>query len=255
MVKTGFIINCNVEFWPDEQKLFSRNENKTVILYYPASCMLRALINNKNAIVSQAELIKCAWGSDAVTHNRLYQSILNLRKALLDIGLPKDTIKTIPRNGLSLSSSIIVESITKQHNTTLVAQSVYHNIDNITHSVQRKKKGGRPLKKALYRLIMPAFFLLFSLTLFAIALQYNANTKKKYFNGYYKTLEVNECTYYSLKNEKEKYLNLIASYKISCPQGSNVYLQYYDNIKKFSAIVCNEIHNKDCVSTTYIGDE
>ncbi|MDK2375748.1 winged helix-turn-helix domain-containing protein [Serratia fonticola] len=254
MVRRGFIINRNVEFWPDEQKLFSRNESKTVFLYYPASCMLLTLINNKNVIVSQAELIRSAWGSDAVTHNRLYQSILNLRKALLDIGLPKDTIKTIPRNGLSLSANVIVEPINTQRDITLATSIIPHDINNVTSPVQSEKLENKKRKKPSSRLIIKTTCLLASITLFSVALKYSMNVKKNYFDGYYKIREVNGCTYYSLRDEKEKYFSLVAHYKTLCPQGNNVYLQYYDSIKKYSAITCNKNHNKDCISTTYIGD-
>jgi DNA-binding winged helix-turn-helix (wHTH) protein len=46
------------------------------------------------------------------TTNTFYQAILTLRNALADVGLPRDTVKTISRRGLALNENTQVEAIT-----------------------------------------------------------------------------------------------------------------------------------------------
>ena len=54
------------------------------------------------------------WGerNDVTTPNTFYQAILTLRNALAEVGLPRDTVKTISRRGLTLSEATQVEVFT-----------------------------------------------------------------------------------------------------------------------------------------------
>lgn len=47
--------------------------------------------------------------NDVTTPNTFYQAILTLRNALAEVGLPRDTVKTISRRGLMLSEATEVE--------------------------------------------------------------------------------------------------------------------------------------------------
>lgn len=50
--------------------------------------------------------------NNVTTTNTFYQAILTLRKALEEVGLPRDTVKTISRRGLRLTENTQVEVIT-----------------------------------------------------------------------------------------------------------------------------------------------
>ncbi|WP_262802888.1 winged helix-turn-helix domain-containing protein, partial [Enterobacter quasiroggenkampii] len=69
------------------------------------------LITHPGEIISQNQLMVVGWGerNDVTTPNTFYQAILTLRNALAEVGLPRDTVKTISRRGLMLSEATEVE--------------------------------------------------------------------------------------------------------------------------------------------------
>lgn len=106
-----YIIEKQVEFWPEKRALISCATGEKHIIFKTASYCFSTLINNKPQIVSQKKLIEDGWGESAkeVPANTFYQSILNLRRKLKEAGLEHDIIKTIPRKGLKISDKTIVE--------------------------------------------------------------------------------------------------------------------------------------------------
>lgn len=99
-----YLINQLVEFNPDSKSLVNRQTGRAIQLQLPASLCFLYLITHASDIVSQNTLIKVGWGerNNVTTTNTFYQAILTLRNALADVGLPRDTVKTISRRGLRL---------------------------------------------------------------------------------------------------------------------------------------------------------
>ena len=109
-----YLINQLVEFNPDNKSLVNRQTGRAIQLQIPASLCFLYLITHASDIVSQNTLIKVGWGerNNVTTTNTFYQAILTLRNALADVGLPRDTVKTISRRGLALNENTQVEAIT-----------------------------------------------------------------------------------------------------------------------------------------------
>jgi DNA-binding winged helix-turn-helix (wHTH) protein len=108
-----YLINQLVEFNPDSKSLVNRQTGRTIQLQLPASLCFLYLITHASDIVSQNTLMIVGWGerNNVTTTNTFYQAILTLRNALAEVGLPRDTVKTISRRGLRLNESTQVEVI------------------------------------------------------------------------------------------------------------------------------------------------
>ena len=111
-----YLINQLVEFNPDSKSLVNRQTGRAIQLQLPASLCFLYLITHASDIVSQNTLMTIGWGerNNVTTTNTFYQAILTLRNALADVGLPRDTVKTISRRGLRLNENTQVETITLQ---------------------------------------------------------------------------------------------------------------------------------------------
>ncbi|MEH0017656.1 winged helix-turn-helix domain-containing protein, partial [Citrobacter portucalensis] len=111
-----YLINQLVEFNPDSKSLVNRHTGRAIQLQLPASLCFLYLITHASDIVSQNTLMTIGWGerNNVTTTNTFYQAILTLRNALADVGLPRDTVKTISRRGLRLNENTQVETITLQ---------------------------------------------------------------------------------------------------------------------------------------------
>lgn len=108
-----YLINQLVEFNPDSKSLVNRQTGRTIQLQLPASLCFLYLITHASDIVSQNTLMIVGWGerNNVTTTNTFYQAILTLRNALAEVGLPRDTVKTISRRGLRLNENAQVEVI------------------------------------------------------------------------------------------------------------------------------------------------
>lgn len=105
---TLYTINNLVDFHPGDRTLTNKNTQKTVILQNPASFILLYLITNCGVVIPQAQLVKIGWGDkNTITSvNTLYQTVLMLRNALTEVGLPRDLIRTVARRGMMVTADI-----------------------------------------------------------------------------------------------------------------------------------------------------
>lgn len=126
-----YLINQLVEFNPDNKSLVNRQTGRAIQLQIPASLCFLYLITHASDIVSQSTLLKVGWGerNNVTTTNTFYQAILTLRNALADVGLPRDTVKTISRRGLRLNESTHVETITHSQTEPPLAPFIKENND------------------------------------------------------------------------------------------------------------------------------
>lgn len=111
-----YLINNIVEFNPKSQTLFNRISGKCIQIQFPATQCLLYLITQYGDVVSQNTLLKVGWGdrNDVTTPNTFYQTILILRNSLSDVGLSRETIKTIARRGLILGDDVQIKRIENQ---------------------------------------------------------------------------------------------------------------------------------------------
>lgn len=105
MSETGnvsYLIENRIIFTPATQCLARVDHpNQRIKLKHSASLCLLLLIQHRGQVVSQNELLEFGWGKNhrQVSFNAFYQSILSLRKSLLQLELEQPLITTIPAKG------------------------------------------------------------------------------------------------------------------------------------------------------------
>lgn len=81
----------------------------------PASRCFSLLIENKGKIVSREKFINEVWRKNGieVSMNTFYQNISILRRHIKQAGIHEEIIITVPKKGLTLSNSVLIEKIEK----------------------------------------------------------------------------------------------------------------------------------------------
>jgi DNA-binding winged helix-turn-helix (wHTH) protein len=85
---------------------------REIQLQRPASRCLLLLIQRQGHLVSQHDLMSCAWGEERarfISPNTFYQTLHHLRQSLAQFGLT-NVIHTVPRQGTVLSSTLLVRT-------------------------------------------------------------------------------------------------------------------------------------------------
>ena len=105
---TIYTINNLVDFHPSDRTLKNKITEKSVILQNPASFILLYLITNCGVVIPQARLVEAGRGekNNITSINTLYQTVLMLRNALTEVGLPRDLIRTVARRGMVITADI-----------------------------------------------------------------------------------------------------------------------------------------------------
>ncbi|EFV5866590.1 transcriptional regulator, partial [Shigella sonnei] len=96
-----WIINDNIEFWPEHRKLISvHNADLNVVLTTPASRCLSLLLEAFPDVVAQQDFFTIVWEEEGmrVPTNTLYQNISIIRRGFRAVGdTTHSLIATVPR--------------------------------------------------------------------------------------------------------------------------------------------------------------
>lgn len=103
-----YTMNNLVDFYPGDRSLINKETGKSVVLPTPASHILLYLLTHSGDIIPQSTLLSAGWGEkQSVTSiNTFYQTVLSLRNALTEVGLPRNLVKTVARRGIMISADI-----------------------------------------------------------------------------------------------------------------------------------------------------
>ncbi|MCK7229998.1 winged helix-turn-helix domain-containing protein [Enterobacter asburiae] len=107
-MKLTYLIEDRVIFEPDAFRLWPIDDPQAgVTLYAPVSQCLSLLLQHPLEVVSQELFFEEVWRKNGlyVNANTLYQNMALLRKALRSLGIKKDIIKTVPRQGMKFTGS------------------------------------------------------------------------------------------------------------------------------------------------------
>lgn len=151
-----FLINDSVLYSPDEHRLTPLgSRGRETVLNAPVNRCLLLLLKNPGVVVSQEEIFREVWEKQGqyVTMNTLYQNILLLRRAMLNAGVIKKTIKTIPKVGFVFTGNVQVLESERED----IAQSVVNveftdtsfAIDAIEHEQENNTKDAEGYNTAL----------------------------------------------------------------------------------------------------------
>lgn len=98
---------------PDKNRLINCETRSENTLYSTASRCLFVLITNVGKVVSHKSLYEAGWEKHGkeVTPNTLYQTISELRKQLKNAGFKDNIIQTLPRQGWTINTEILITEI------------------------------------------------------------------------------------------------------------------------------------------------
>lgn len=186
-------------------------------------------------MVSQNELLEFGWGKNhrQVSFNAFYQSILSLRKSLLQLDLEQPLITTIPRKGLIIQESFDIQAIeSPEDNSCSVEVSVAPEtvIEELLPDAPR-----RPFFTTT-EIIMGA------LTLIICALiLYPWQASDDYFSDYITASKTpTDCQYY-FNNDASNFSRHTAFIDKNpglCQNNKFIYITTYPESKKLSVLVC-----------------
>lgn len=114
-----YLINNRVIFDPETRSLTVTPQTPGVIskltLHTPTSHCLALLIERRDEVISQDELLELIWKPKGVivSSNTVYQNISLLRRSFNQLGINKEVIITVPRKGITLSKSISIIPFTE----------------------------------------------------------------------------------------------------------------------------------------------
>ncbi|MFC0226164.1 winged helix-turn-helix domain-containing protein [Serratia aquatilis] len=250
-----FLINDSVLYSPDEHRLTPLgSRGRETVLNAPVNRCLLLLLKNPGVVVSQEEIFREVWEKQGqyVTMNTLYQNILLLRRAMLNAGVIKKTIKTIPKVGFVFTGNVQVLESERED----IAQSVVNveftdtsfAIDAIEHEQENNTKDAEGYNTALpnsnsttkiankwplinsvkwktiTRLLSPAAFLGILFILLTIGPAKNI----LFFNTHDKWATVNQCSIYIDRGERASYseneINFLKARNVTCGPDEFIYI-------------------------------
>jgi DNA-binding winged helix-turn-helix (wHTH) protein len=236
-----YLINQLVEFNPDNKSLVNRQTGRTIQLQLPASLCFLYLITHPNDIVSQNTLLKVGWGerNNVTTTNTFYQAILTLRKALEEVGLPRDTVKTISRRGLRLTENTQVEAIPHVQSDVFLPPVIEENVaPAIIEPLPRKKMPGQ------VRSILFTFIIVIT-TLIIWLVWYQTRPIMPFSTFVSISMKIpssQNCKIYYSPNEHDldSYYNLMLSHPYLCENNQYIFLSGYRKAERVVAFVCDK---------------
>ncbi|PLC35751.1 hypothetical protein C0Q87_21420 [Klebsiella aerogenes] len=285
-----FIINGHVRFIPFRRIIEDMNTGTKIKLHVPASLCLDRLLNNQGRLVSQDELILCAWGlkrESTVSSNTFYQCILHLRRKLAQMGL-FDVIETVPRHGIIFNNSVSVSisrgeplslpidesNQTQEKNSeTNVETSQLNDTDenpcinedesllssiDLTDASRSPSIFMVPQKRSLAGMSYTSISIIILLTLMVIlGFIYITFNKNNVFD-YYIKLPSNNCFIYSTDNRysTEEITSILENAGLSCLNKENIFFTASPLQSKINIIHCST-HNKkqqNCRSVTIVSE-
>lgn len=251
---TLYTINNLVDFHPGDRTLTNRITEKSVILQNPASFILLHLLRNSGVVIPQNQLVAKGWGdkNNITSVNTLYQTVLTLRNALTEVGLPRDLIKTVARRGMMITADIqCTEMETLSGMETEVEES--------------KEPALAPRNVLSSRKTLLAGVLILSILLLSVITSYGLlyPTAESLFYSYtiLDTTSFSSCTIL-MKGKgtlDTRYAHFLERHKDICQNHNYVYLSGMNSAKNIAAIACQmDIRKKmstKCTTWYSINDE
>ncbi|QXN62771.1 winged helix-turn-helix domain-containing protein [Serratia fonticola] len=122
-----YIIDTIIVFDPVTRSLTLKNDAQlSVELSKPATRLLSELIEHNQLILIREDLIKSVWEDYGFSPSKgnLSNSISELRKAFVSLGLHKEIIITVPRTGFKMEAEIHPVVKTVEKNNSVMIENV-----------------------------------------------------------------------------------------------------------------------------------
>ncbi|MEJ8833118.1 winged helix-turn-helix domain-containing protein [Enterobacter cloacae] len=262
MMKLIYLIEDKVVFEPDTSRLWPANEPESAVtLYAPVSQCLFLLVQHPLEVLSQEFFFNEVWRKNGlyVNANTLYQNMALLRKALHAMGIKKDVIKTVPRQGMKFIGAVrILGDETSEVSPALIQETVPELAGHATEALAANnilaKKDERNKSLARYIYYLP--FIITALSLIALLPLMTKGGKDHqtdYLSHYYVSGRVGQCQLLSSSPDKEQTLHYFSRLSditgMRCRDNELVWVTYNSSNRIVSAVKCDKtisISSADC---------
>lgn len=268
-----WIINKNIEFWPESKRLVSlKNPALSVTLTAPASHCLALLLEASPELVSQQVFFKKVWEDEGilVPANTLYQNISIVRRGLRDVGETDNSlVVTVPRKGFHINANVSVEKGEKisldsdgSADIAIVAQdSVAEKKATtesglIVHTVDKKNIRTKAVTLLIMALSLLAGF-------FSLHYIWHFHDETPFFSSY--TLVANDrgCHFYTVDDNHtsidkfNNYKSLVFKTGLDCKKYPYVYFSMSQMSPSFIVFICRKSYTEKvsagCVTLSFRG--
>ncbi|WP_447872184.1 winged helix-turn-helix domain-containing protein [Serratia fonticola] len=232
-----YLIGDSVEFWPEDNLLYSRINGEKITLFVAASRCFQLLLIQQGELVSQRELFEAGWQKNGleVSNNTFYQNILMLRKGLKLAGYEQAVIKTVPRQGLTVPSMVPVARIIPDTSTAPAEEmpSVEENPLPIPSKVDKKASSR---SRHVWAILLS---LSFGVGI-ALLAAWNSTENKNFFSHFNFVGNIEQCSVYlhSGQTSLQSYRQFIAQNNFTCKKQEVVYFTANPLVPRASVIRC-----------------
>ncbi|MFV8981030.1 winged helix-turn-helix domain-containing protein [Serratia fonticola] len=250
------------------------------ILVSASECFLH-LIKNHGVLVTKGALMQIGWEQYGlhVSDNTYYQNILTLRKGLRQCGIDYEVIKTVPRKGLLIPSSIKIIPLssgvrivqeTQETQETQEVQEAQVSISNISSPDQASARAVEkiPVQNQVstrhseslrsQRIMLLSFGILAFISLFVGG---GLFVSESYSSTFHNIGNINGCrvNINEDKSTEDDFYKFNAKDPVSCQGNEVVYFSTFQFIPRVSVIKCRDefsyLRGNDCVSNYYMENQ
>lgn len=278
-----YIINDRIIYDRLQGSLFLLENPQDIIqLTKPASQSFSLLIDAQHQLVPQRVFLKEIWENKGivVSGNTFYQHIYILRSALQRLGLPKNTVSTVPREGLRIPEAITIKVRDKPQSTPPplpvntepelspeLSSALLSNMPDVDDVIVRDNKEVNNVIKSkglVGRICSPLMivsFIVISCTVFLISI--NFLHKYNVFYHYFSRESISQCNLYVYPRDvpASEVINAVEKAGYSCEQRSPMAVFYAVNkaTQRESVVICQlspeSRREKQCFSSYRVGYE
>lgn len=249
----GYRICDAVLFFPDMNLLLDPQKRTKLKLLSSASACLKILIQNQGLTITKECLMERVWGGKGVVvcDNTFYQTMLNIRKGLREMGIDKKIILTQYRKGVFIDKSILISAITDN-------EMDYADL-GISPPPPEKAYPKLPETaatfKKVYVFFMFVFLLLACYFLFPTAF-FSFGDDNDFFSQFIKTdYKVSTCDIYADKKSLDlDIINRFVRERVTCvPDLPDIYISSHPPLGRVSVFYCNSsfINGYKCISELF----
>lgn len=242
----GMIIDNEIVFFPEEKKLSSLRNGKSIIIFSTGARCLEHLIDKQGIIVSQKELISVGWVEDdaykTVSQATYYQCLTDLRKNFKDLGYDKPLINTVRGQGVRINADIMMTSTADESAVTGAEQTPPFSQPARVSSAKKKSW----------------LFMMFALAIaMLIASVYVATTRwqhKDSIDGEYQSIEnYPSCYLFNKENtDNELIVKYLQKKNFNCQSARRYYISHSPTTPRLTVFSCSTTEPTTCESFTFL---
>lgn len=233
-----YLIGDSVEFWPEENLLYSRVNGEKITLFIAASRCFQLLLSQQGELVPQRDLFEAGWQKNGleVSNNTFYQNILMLRKGFKLAGYEQAVIKTVPRQGLTVPSMVPVEKITPHMMSTDSTEEIPVEEENQLPIAGEVDKKVSSRSRHVWAMLLSLSFCIG----IALFVAWHNSEEKNFFSNFNFVGNIEQCSVYLHESQTslQSYMQFIAQHNFTCEKQEVVYFTANPLVPRASVIRC-----------------